>query len=69
MSLRGKLLFDRYVQDQLRDPVMGSMPLGTHTFNLTMMAAEAGIPMAEVVEEVGPLAPALRSARTSPSRK
>lgn len=63
MRLRGRELFDGYVSTQLNDPTLAGLPIGTHVFNLVSAAAEAHIPMLEVIDEVGPIVPALTAAR------
>jgi len=63
MTIRGRALFDKYVASQLNDPSLAGLPVGSHAFNLTSAVADARIPISEVIEEVGPLAEALTSAR------
>jgi hypothetical protein len=63
MSPRGRILFDKYVSGSLNSPDLMGLGIGTHVFNLTSEAAAAHIPTCEVTEEVGPLGPALISAR------
>lgn len=63
MSERGRRLFDRYVAGHLRDPFLAALPIGTHVFNLTAMAAEERVPIFEIVDAVGPLAEAVTKAR------
>lgn len=63
MSERGKALFDRYVASHMRDPTLAALPVGTHVFNLTSLAAESQISLREIVEEVGPLIPAITKAK------
>lgn len=63
MSDRGRALFERYVANHIRDPVLAALPSGTHVFNLTALAAESKIPVSEIVEEVGPLTAAIISAK------
>ena len=63
MSERGRRVFDRYVLSHLHNPNLLALPVGTHVFNLTTMAADWKVPTREVVDEVGPLAAAIASAR------
>lgn len=60
MSERGKALFDRFVASHMRDPTLAALPV---VFNLTSLAAESQISLREIVEEVGPLIPAITKAK------
>jgi hypothetical protein len=61
MSARGRDLFDRYVRNNLNHPDLRVLDATSHAFNLTSMAATQHLPIAQVIEEVGPIAPALRA--------
>lgn len=63
MSERGRRVFDLYVASQLHDPSLSALPIGTHVFNLTAMAAVWKVPTSEIIDEVGPLAAAISQAR------
>jgi len=63
MTLRARALFDQFVGRHLNDPVLAGVPIDSQAFSLTCAAADAKIPIAEVVDEVGSLNPALMAAR------
>lgn len=63
MSERARELFNRYVVDRLNHPDLKGLSVESHVFNLNYAAREAHIPLSELIEEVGPLAQALVSAR------
>ena len=63
MSERGRALFNRYVAASLADPFLAWLPVETQVFNLSSEASAAKIPLAEVIEEVGPLRTALIQAK------
>jgi hypothetical protein len=64
MSKRGREFYDEYIGSSLCNPDLADLPPESHAENLAGGADDAGIPLSEVVEEVGPLAPALASAMT-----
>lgn len=63
MTVRGRAIFDTYVKDHFNHATMSGLTVESHAFNVTALAAEARIPIAEVIEEVGPIKAALHSAR------
>ena len=63
MTQRARAIFDQYVSSQLNDPVLSSIGLGTHVFNLTSLASQEHVPVFELVDEVGPLLPVLKAVR------
>ena len=63
MSSRGRAFFDRYVKANFTEPFLAWLPVETQVFNLSSEASAAKIPLAEVIEEVGPLRAALINAK------
>lgn len=63
MSARGRGLFDRYVSIDLRHSEAAFIGVTSHVFRLRDLAAQQGVPVKEIVEEVGPLAEAVRDAK------
>lgn len=62
MTSRGRRLFDRYVSSHLNHPTFAALTIDSHAFNVATMAADARIPVQEIVEEIGPIPSALRAA-------
>lgn len=60
MSARGRGLFDRYVNTDLRHAEAAFIGVTSHVFRLREFASQQNVPIEEVVEEVGPLAEAVR---------
>jgi len=63
MTKRGRRLFDDYVKSHLNHPVFAALTIGSHAFNVASVAADGHIPVSEIIEEVGPIAPALATVR------
>jgi hypothetical protein len=63
MSMRGRRLFDQYVARHLNHPALAGLSTHSHVLNLVDQARGHNIPVGELVEEVGPLLEALRTAR------
>jgi len=63
MTTRARNLFNAYVGNTLNHPDLKDLGLNTHVFNLNDAARAAHIPASEMVEELGPLARALATAR------
>ena len=59
MSARGRDLFDSYVNKSLNHPDLRSLDATSHAFNLSAQAAAEHIPISQIIEEVGPIGPAL----------
>jgi hypothetical protein len=64
MSERGRNLFDRYVREMLRHPVLAGLGLQSHIHNLLADARDSKISRGEIEEEVGPLMQALSKQNT-----
>lgn len=63
MTERGRRLFEDYVKSHLNHPMFAALTIASHAFNVSSVAADARIPMSEIIEEVGPIAPALATVR------
>lgn len=61
VSQRGRNLFDKYVREMLRHPMLTGLSLQSHVHNLLSEARDAEIGRGEMEEEVGPLMQALSS--------
>ena len=59
MSARGRDLFDSYVNKSLNHPDLRRFNATSHAFNLSAQAAAEHISISQVIEEVGPITPAL----------
>jgi hypothetical protein len=59
MSQRGRNLFDRYVREMLRHPMLAGFGVQSHVYNLLSEARDAQISRAEIEDEAGPLIQAL----------
>jgi len=63
MTIRGRTIFDTYVKNHYNHPTMSGLTVESHAFNVAASAADAHIPIAEVIEEVGPIKAALHAVR------
>lgn len=59
MSQRGRNVFDRYVREMLKHPMLAGLGLQSHVHNLLSEARDARISRAEIEDETGPLMQAL----------
>lgn len=59
MSQRGRDLFERYVREMLRHPMLAGFGVQSHVHNLLSEARDVRISRAEIEDETGPLLQAL----------
>jgi hypothetical protein len=59
MTQRARSLFDNYVSSQLNHPTLAGLSIESHAFNVSAAAGAARIPIAEILEEIGPIQAAL----------
>lgn len=63
MSLRGRILFDKYIVTYLNNTNLQGLTVESHAFNLATQATAVKMPIGEIIEEVGSIAAALARAK------